>query len=132
MRSPESRLINGVTYTMTPLGATQGLSVATKLARVLGGGAKTPEKPLVGILESLNEADLTFLCTTFAKLTTFNVGDGKEPLLSTFFDEHFSASYDTLLQWLVFCLEVNYKSLFLGLGIDLTKISQLTAAPSGV
>lgn len=109
----------------------QGTAVLARLSKVIGAGAKTPDNPVVGILESLNEADLKYLCETFAKLTTFSLGDGKEPVLFPVFDEHFSATYDRLVKWLMFCLEVNFNSLFLALGVDLTQLSQLAAKPSG-
>ena len=121
MKPPAVKTIDGTQYTLTLLGARQGLGVLTRLKTLFAGALKgggTTEEKIAGALDALTETDVTFLCDTFAKLCTVRIGE-KEPRLSDLFDEHFSGSYEALIHWLLFCLEANFSS-FLGLaGIKL-------------
>ena len=133
MKEAQSRDIEGTRYTVTPLGAKQGLAVMSRLSKMIAGAAKhseTKEAAIAGALEAISADDLTFLCDVFAKLTTFANGE-KEPLLSTFFDDHFSGEYGRLLQWLGFCLEVNFSSLFLSLSLKIPTMSGSSGKSSG-
>jgi hypothetical protein len=113
MKDPQSRTIDGVTYTMTPLPPRQGLIVGTIITKVLGQAGKTPDAPIAGILSALDAKDLQFLCDTYAKITTVDLGNGKSPVLFSIFDSHFEANYGAMTLWLAFCLEVDFGSLFL-------------------
>jgi len=117
MKEPQTREINGVTYTCTPLGTTQGLGVTARLVNMFKGMA-----PDSASLAKLDEKDLLFLCQTFGKLSTLDTGNGKTPLVANVFESHFEANYGELLLWVLFCVEVNFGSLFLAIVSDLPAI----------
>jgi hypothetical protein len=93
-----------------------GRKVFARLAKTLGPAA-VKGLDVAKALESLEE-DFEFLCDTFAKHTAVTGGDygSKAPQLDSIFDAHFVAKYPEMLQWLVFCLEVNFAGFFPGLG----------------
>jgi hypothetical protein len=110
-REAQKKEIDGLSYSVTPLGTTEGLKVLNRLQKLVAAGASA-EHFVAGVLAALTETDTLFLCDTFKKLTLVEIAPGKEPCLKDFFEDHFTANYGALVQWLKFCLEVNYGSLF--------------------
>jgi hypothetical protein len=132
MKAAVSREIRGTTYSVTPLGALEGIKVLNRIQRVIAGGAKA-EHFVGGVLETLTEADVLYLCDTFKKLTTFSF-EGKEPCLKDFFDDHFTSNYAALVEWLAFCLEINFESLFTlagEFGMKFSPAKLTDASPAG-
>jgi len=106
MREVKSKTIKDCTYEVTQLGAIKVRSLLTRLARILGSGGGDMAKSL-GLI---TEEDMTYVCDAFAELTVVHQPDGKAPYLKNCFDLHFAGKYDEMIQWLMFCLEINFGS----------------------
>ena len=130
MRKTEAKTIGGYTYQVTQLGAKQGVSVAARLARILspviGGVEGKPSGAALGsglkaALAGLDEKDLIALSDAFAALTEVTGGEfeSRTPKLAPMFDEHFAGHYGDLVNWLLFCVEVNFASFLDEVGIAL-------------
>jgi hypothetical protein len=126
----ESKTIGGHEYKVRQLVATKGRLVLLTLARIIGpaaalaAGAKETGKEeafakvIEALLANLTPEDFTSLCNTFAESTDVVISDEKgrrEPKLSNVFDLHFAGNYQEMIDWLVFCVEVNFASFFDGL-----------------
>lgn len=116
MRTPKQKVIEGFTFTVTPLGAVSGSRVFARVLKMVGPllGEKTMERGLPGLFSALNEADLDYLREAFAPMTQVRLPDGKEPVLSNIFDDFFAANYGVMVQWIFFCLEVNFGNVMSG------------------
>jgi hypothetical protein len=132
MIETHTRTIGRHAYNVTQLKAKQGNAVLVRLAKVAGpplaalfaGGDKSQADALDRIsldglgaaLSSfasvLSEADLDWLCVTFADCTTVETEPGAVKPLRGIFDLHFAGAYLDLFEWLAFCLEVNYADFF--------------------
>ena len=115
MKKPQKKTIDGVEYTVTPLGAITGTDVLMALTKLLG--PLMGNKSMEGLLSNLKTDDIKFLCTTFAETTSVTIlaQGGKKvtvPLAGDFFDEHFAQKYMQMFEWLAFCVEVNYADFF--------------------
>jgi hypothetical protein len=124
MRTPQKRAVGTANYEVTPLGALEGSRVFARLLSIAGPVVETIAKAgpkgdaagaavFAALTQRITPEDLTFFCEVFARWTTVNI-NGKEPRLSDIFDEHFSGNYGDMLQWLSFCIEVNFGSFFGG------------------
>ena len=113
MRVSSSRAIGDITYTVTQLGAKQGRLVLARIARIVGAAAESAT-PMAAFTQALSDDDFVFLCDTFAAMTTYHTSTepSKEPALAPVFDLHFAGKYAEMLQWLWFCVEVNFASFF--------------------
>ncbi len=122
MRETKSRVIDGVTYEVTQLGAKVGRLVLNRLAKVIGAAADS-DTPVADFTRALTDEDLTYLCDTFAAMTTCEIPEapGAKPGLAGVFDMHFAARYDAMLQWLWFCVEVNFASFLERVGLSTEK-----------
>jgi len=120
MRKTESKVIGGKTYTCTQLGASQGRAVMVRLARVLGG--LSAKDPIVGLLATLNDEDIDYVCKAFAPLSTVELSPGKCPSVVDIFEEHFAGDYTSLFAWLAFCVQVNYGPFLAGLGLKMGEL----------
>lgn len=123
MLAQKSKSIGGYTYKVTTLPATVGSSVLTKTFNSVGPAFKSADglgglETIGSLFEHLKEDTVRFLCDTFSAQTIVTGGDygSKEPMLSDVFDVHFAGKYQDLLQWLLFCFEVNFSGFFAGLG----------------
>lgn len=125
MRDAEEKVIDGVTYIVTPLGARDGINLTLRLGRILGPtltelaqlagqpaeaakgkGLEVLGRAASGLLERATEAELRAVYEPLAKCTRLDNGD-KKPLLADIFDVHFAGRLDAFAQWLAFALEVN-------------------------
>jgi hypothetical protein len=111
LRKSESKVIGEYTYNVTQLGAVTGSKVFLRVLKVLG--------PLVGakdvgaLFDRLKEEDFTYLCEEFAKMSTVQLEKGA-PQLNAIFDVHFAGKYGELIEWLRFCIEVNFGEVLKG------------------
>lgn len=126
MLKQSEKVIGNNTYKVTALGAIKGRAVFIMLLRLFGATADGLKKDtllsaLQDLAKNLTDADLTFLCDTFAKVTDVQLPDGRSPRLADVFDLHFSENYLEMFEWLAFCLEVNFSSFFRGLAERLAK-----------
>jgi hypothetical protein len=93
------------------------------IGNAIGGGESIDNavvgKIISGLSESIEADDIDFLCDEFSK--TSDVQGGEETAWRQFaqpvplsaengalLDMHFAGQYGELLQWLMFCVEVNY------------------------
>lgn len=120
----ESKQIGKFAYKATQLDAVTGRRAFHRLVRAIGpawaamthGGEERYEKALTKLLQDMSEADLDFFCDTFAAVTEVSGGSyGKRaPQLDTVFLTHFAGEYFDMVQWLVFCMKLNFASFFAG------------------
>lgn len=123
----ESKMIGEHVYKVTALDALAGRKVMARLLKVLGpamAGLSKPEgkeepgsraaQAFADVLSRVTEEDVEALCNAFAPSTEVSAGayGDKSPRLQGIFAVHFAGRYDELLQWLVFCLQVNFGSVF--------------------
>lgn len=131
------KVIGSNTYRVTALGALKGRSVFVMLVRLLGASAEGLQKAsLAGaipyIAANLTDADMASLCDTFGKVSDVVLPDGRAPRVADVFDLHFSDNYLEMVQWLMFCLEVNFSSFFRGLtakAVSVDSAKQAAKAP---
>lgn len=131
------RTISGTAYRLTQLGALEGRTMLVRLVKLLGPGvgsfvggagrgALNPASGADSVLamgagEAIHElcarldaTELGQIMDVFAANTTVVISREQEPRLSDVFDAHFAGRYDAMLQWLRWCLEVNFASFFGG------------------
>lgn len=133
MRESRTHLINGFSYTIQQLGAKDGRRVLARLLRSVAGaageasdlvkeGSNGAEAALAGIaklVENLSDADVDYLCDTFAPTTLYGPeGKDVQLQLKDSFNDHFAGKYGDMVRWLWAALETNYASFFDGLGLD--------------
>lgn len=137
-RKTESKHIGRYTYRVTQLGATEGVRLLATITRVLGpslpsfagDGPSAMVEGLKALTERLDAPTLEGVISTLAP-TTRVVVQGKEPLLSSIYEEHFVGEYAELLGWLAFAIGVNYADFFRGLGPTLSgMVDQGSESPS--
>lgn len=137
----ESGMIDGFTYKVTQLGAKEGRRVFARLVSTLGGAVGALAKEVMNASEGKQEggvdaaqgvasfADritpetLDFFCDTFSTYTLICHGATEQPMAREF-DDHFAGRYAQMVQWLIFCIEVNFGSFLKGLG-DIVALSGL-------
>jgi hypothetical protein len=115
----KTKSIGAHDYTVEPHGAIKGRAILLRLAKVVGPALSGVTKDNWGdklsqLFGNLSEDDLTFFCNEFAAKTMVSTPDGGQLLLSKVFDVHFQDAYLELLQWLGFCVEVNFGGFFRG------------------
>jgi hypothetical protein len=124
-RERVEKTIGDCTYFVRPLDAVEGSRMLARIHKLLLPALGSVEgledvkigKVLADLGASVAISDLDYLRDTFARTTEVRIPpDNREPLLS---DElkngHFAGEYDLMLEWLTFCLEVNFGSFFRGL-----------------
>lgn len=122
----QSKTIGEFTYDVTSLGAKVGNRVLMKLAKSVGpafllaagGGAKGIDVGRASeAIREMNEDDFEWIVQQFATKTDVTLADGRSPSLGNpaMFDMHFAGLYAEELQWLEFCIEVNFGPFFLAL-----------------
>jgi hypothetical protein len=123
-RANKSKAIGNHTYEVTQLGAIEGRRVFARLAQLMGGmvgsiaagGKADVVKGFQAFAESMTPEVMDFFCDTFSKVTQVHVGGGKVLFLKDIFDDHFADNYGDMVEWLTFCLEVNFASFLGGAG----------------
>lgn len=136
MLKSETREIGGRKFAVTQLGTEEGLRIFFKIGKLIGPSiaellrewqGQTITKATLGaalaeLCNKLEYRDFLELVTLCAKCTSELVTDqdgsvrrvGLEKTISTV---AFAGDYLSLLQWLGFCLELNFASFFVGLGL---------------
>lgn len=132
MRQSKAHTIDGFTYTIAQLGAKDGRKVLARVLRAVAGaagdaaglatGVDATEAALAGVaklIENLSDADVDYLCDSFAPTTLFGPeGKDVQLQLKDNFDDHFAGRYGALVKWLWAALETNYASFFASLGLE--------------
>lgn len=139
LRSTQEKDIDGCSYAVTQLGALKGSKVFVRVLKVLGPAFAS--KDPAAFFDGLKEEDVEYLCSTFSPMTFVKGGQFPGPLDKTF-DFHFAGRYGALVQWLLFCVQVNFgdflKGKGLGLGVGAPKASSgsdsqmASTGPAGV
>ena len=126
-RAAVEQKIGDTVYRVRPLGAKKGCAVLTKLTKLIGtaagktvGGRVNVIDLIAGALEDLSEENLAFFVDTFADYTDIE-HNGNWPGLKGVMELQFSANYGDMFEWLKFCLELNYGSLFTRVSAALTQ-----------
>lgn len=118
-------------YRVTQHGTKSGLRMLVRVTKIAGPGvgsfigglgrdasgfdvavANGAAEALHDLAARLNEAETVGIVEEFARQTVLVLADDLQPSLADVLDDHFAGHYDHLLQWLVFCLEVNFGSFF--------------------
>ena len=123
-RANKVRKIGTHSYEVTQLGAIEGRRVFARLAQIMGGmvgalaagGKPNPVEAFKSFAEALEPEVMDFFCDTFTKVTQVHKPDGKVLFLKDIFDDHFADNYGEMVEWLTFCLEVNFASFLGGAG----------------
>lgn len=125
MREPQTIVLAGRTYSVTPLPAGKGLAILTLLTKTLARGLENVPSlaelatyagtALADVAGHLEEAHVDRLCRTLTESAMFEIapGTGRMVPLKDHFEHHFAGNYGELGEFLRFALEVNYGS-FLG------------------
>lgn len=121
------KVIGGETFKVEKLAATTGLSLLTRLTKILGPGlrhlneafdadeGKRDAAALVAmadIVATIDEQQFQLLIIQVTEFAAIRVNNAYEPVI---FDHHFQDDLLKAFQVFVFVLEVNYKSFFGGL-----------------
>ena len=137
----ETRDIGGHKLVVTQLATGEGLRLFFKLAKLVGPSVgtlirewqgksiqrETVGKALTELINKLEWGEFNDFVQTFARNTKLIVahvnektGDSEERRVSleqTIGNVAFAGDYLALVQWLGFCLELNFASFFAGLGL---------------
>lgn len=126
MRETVSKSIDGFEYQIQQLGAKQGKTVMARMLRVFAPAAEASD-PIAKLAAALTDAELDFLCDTFAKVTQFSAADKPQAVLrlSDFFDDHFAGRYGAMVKWLWACVEVNYGTFLADVGLGPNDLANL-------
>ncbi len=124
MRQTLDKQIGDDVYIVNQLGALEGRKVLARLFQMFGGvvaGMAGPGKTdlvggFVSLANPITEDQPEFFCNTFAKFTQVRTPDGKTRVLKDIFDDHFVGKYREMIEWLAFCLEVNFANFLAGVG----------------
>lgn len=130
MREVQIHNIDGTDYRIQQLGAKVGKTVLMRLFRIAGPAMEAKDdEQVTRLLGALGDAEVDFLCETFAKTTAVCMTNAKgqacELELSNIFDEHFAGKYDLMLKWLWACIKANFETFPKGLGLDADKLRAL-------
>jgi len=129
---PKERSIGGRVYQVRMLPADEGLRSAAKLVNLIGPGVKAlqsgDENGFMAFASELMSSDkladqLEYFTKLFRKHSAVQL-EGADGFveLATIWEFHFSGNYFELLQWLVFCFEVNHASFLTGAGVSVQKV----------
>lgn len=132
----KSEAIDGFTYEVTQLGATDGQRLLVKLSKILlpavgalvkGSDAKIADMDLASVdidsaakalAASLSPDEFDAIAASMSASTEIwgpGFGDAGAPM-PRHFDEHFAGRYVAMLKWLAFALKVNFADFFDGKG----------------
>jgi hypothetical protein len=116
----KTKTIGEYEYIVTPLPSEESTEVLRRLSGVLGNGVSKLAgdsdgiAAIGGLFSSITKEDKDYLLSVFVKQTWVKQGDRKLPLESCF-NEHFRGFMDEQMQWVTFCMELNFTSFFLWL-----------------
>lgn len=127
----QEKQIGANLYQVTQLDAIRGRGVFTRFVKLIApvfgelaekGAEKTGmAKALAALASNITAEDMNFFCDSFAPttclVTTGDDGKTRRPNLKEHFGLHFASNYAEMLQWLYFCLEVNFGSFFAEAGL---------------
>lgn len=132
-RPVRERVICGVKYQVTLLGAKQGRAMLVRLVKTLGpavaaflegvlnakGGldvslALGSAEALRDFIDKLNDKDIADISDQLAHFTVVVLSPELQPQLDAVLDDHFAGNYQAYSQWLAFALEANFASFFGG------------------
>jgi microcystin degradation protein MlrC len=119
MRESKNHNIDGYTYAVQQLGAKKGRLVLARVIRIVSGAAESDD-PVAKLGASLSDAEVDYLCDTFAATTQVSKeGDpNKAWVLADVFDDHFAGRYGAMVKWLWAALETNYSSFLSDVGLS--------------
>ena len=130
----EETTIGDCLYKVTPLPARQGIKTMTMLLKMVGpvfaAGGKDSEtkttQAFAEVIERLTAEQVLKLCEVFGKTTVvIREDDTQLPLAEVkLFDLHFASKYGDILEWLSFCIEVNYGSFLGSIGLGGLSLSE--------
>jgi hypothetical protein len=128
----KEKAIGNSVYSVRPLPPDLGLRSAAKLLNLIGPGVRALQSQdtegFAGIASEImtNEklADqLEYFTKLFRGYTDVRIPNAEGFIaLNQIYDAHFMANYFELLQWLVFCFEVNHASFLSGAGVNLKNV----------
>jgi hypothetical protein len=81
----------------------------------LAGGKTDLVAGFTSFANAMTPEIMDYFCETFEKCTQVHKGD-KVFFLKDIFDDHFCDNYGEMVEWLAFCLEVNFASFLGGAG----------------
>lgn len=131
MLKKETTTIGGCEYVANQLPAPKGMVTLEWLLKKLGPGIEVMFdggseieiegqatqtgvfKGIGAIFSQLSGNDLEYLYNQFAEHCTVNGTGMDKPDVKNF---HFSGKYGEYLQWIIWMLQINYQSFFVGLG----------------
>lgn len=145
----QDRTIDGVTYSVVPLGSAVGIKALDRFKNValpLISGALSASsgiedavaQALKTVPTALSSADVEYFQKTFGDTSVYLDGDKRVPLTVPIQDLHFSGRYMALFDWLTFCMEVNFAGFFGELrtrasgAMSQAKVKAATASPSTI
>ncbi len=110
MLETKSKTIGDHDYKVTQLGAGKGRKVLVRLLKTCGpafalAAQGNPTEALGKLASDLDEETLDYLVEAFAARTELD-GIG----LAGIMELHFAANYGEMLEWLGFCIQLNYSS----------------------
>lgn len=125
-------------YLVRQLPGRQSARVLTRLVKVFGPmmeqiGKQEGWKALAALVTNLTVEDTDYFIDAFAPMTEVILPSGKSPVLNGIFDVHFQGRAKDMVEWLAFCLKVNYSDFFgvLGVGGAPESPESKDANPSG-
>lgn len=130
--SVEAKKIGAHVYGVRKLPAGVGLPVLAKLLNLIGPAIKEAQdgdgrmaRVVSGLLsnEKLGE-QLQYFAEVFSKYSTVDTA-GRSVELAGIYDLHFAGNYFELVQWLVFCFEVNHGSFLAEAGVSVQALVAL-------
>ncbi len=132
MLETKSKAIGDNTYKVTQLGAGKGRKVLVRLLKVCGpafalAASGDTTEALGKLAADLDEETADYLCETFAARTEVELSNGKSVDLASIMELHFAGNYGEMLEWLGFCVQLNYASFLGALG---KKVPDASATPT--
>lgn len=123
MRDTETKTIDGHTYIVEAMGTKRAREVQFRLLRIAGplfaSLLAKDSGALSSALRNADPSDVNWLCDAFAETTKVQIKTGETvspPMrLVDVYDAHFRRRSKAHLDWLWFCVEVNFSDFFDGM-----------------
>ena len=128
------RTIDGLSYETTILDADQGRKILVRVMKIMAGGAAAAGEKMnkgswaagmsgiAGLLERLSDEDLGVFIKTFGARSTVLLDSGNRVRIADVYLLHFAGKMLAMMDWLTFCIEVNYSDFFDGVRAKLAEI----------
>jgi hypothetical protein len=128
MRRTETLKTADFAYECTQLGALEGRTALLRAQKIAVQGVNG----LDAMVNAMTPNDLDYFCSIFSKQTRVIMPDGKRPLLDSIFDLHFAGDMAfEMVEWLAFCLGLNFGVFFQKIQNQGEKIKQAALAGTG-